>query len=44
LHRLGYRAAEIGVVAPASGDKPRVWLEPGCLTPLDVPLSAMANS
>src|SRR5216110_3515153 len=26
LHRLGYRAAEIGVVAPASGDKPRVRL------------------
>jgi selenide,water dikinase len=44
LHCLGYRVAEIGVVAPASGDKPRVWLAPGCLTPLDAPLPAMANS
>jgi selenide,water dikinase len=44
LHRLGYRAAEIGVVAPASGDKPRVRLEPGCVTPVETPLPAAANS
>ena len=44
LHRLGYRAAEIGIVAPASGDRPRVLLEPGCLTPAEAPLPAMANS
>ncbi len=44
LHRLGYRAAEIGIVVPASGDKPRVRLEPGCVTPLDTPLPAAANS
>jgi selenide,water dikinase len=44
LHRLGYRAAEIGVVAPASGDKPRVWLEPGCVTPAQAPLPVAANS
>jgi selenide,water dikinase len=44
LHRLGYRAAEIGIVVPASGDKPRVRLEPGCVTPLETPLPAAANS
>jgi len=44
LHRLDYRAAEIGVVAPASGDKPRVWLEPGCVTPAQAPLPVAANS
>src|SRR5947199_3226644 len=44
LHRLGYRAAEIGVVAPASGDKPRVRLEPGCVTHVETPLPAAANS
>ena len=31
LRRLGYRAAEIGVVAPASGKTPRVFLDPGCV-------------
>jgi len=44
LHRLGYRAGEIGVVSPASGDKPRVRLEPGCVTPIEAPLPAAANS
>ena len=44
LHRLGYRAAEIGVVAPANGDKPRVWLEPGCVTSVETPLVAAASS
>jgi selenide,water dikinase len=44
LHRLGYRAAEIGIVAPPSGGKPRVWLEPGCVTPAKAPLPAMVSS
>ena len=44
LRRLGYLAAEIGIVAPESGGKPRVWLEPGCVTPAKAPLPAAANS
>src|SRR3954447_5067843 len=44
LHRLGSRAAEIGVVAPASGDKPRIRLERGCVAPIETPLPAAANS
>jgi selenide,water dikinase len=44
LCRLGYRAAEIGVVAPASGDKPRIRIESGCLAPAEAPLPAVANS
>jgi selenide, water dikinase len=44
LHRLGYRAAEIGVVVPRRGDKPRVWLEPGCVVPTQAPVPAMASS
>ena len=44
LQRLGYRAAEIGIVSPASAEKPRVWLEHGCTTSADAPQRAMANS
>src|SRR5207253_9989260 len=44
LRRLGYRAAEIGVVAPRSGGKPRVSLEPGCVRPAEALLAAMAHS
>jgi selenide,water dikinase len=44
LRRLGYRAAEIGVVAPPNSDKPRVLLEPGCVTPAQAPLPVAANS
>jgi selenide,water dikinase len=44
LRRLGYRAAMIGIVIPASGDRPRVRLEPGCVAPLEAPLPAAANS
>jgi selenide,water dikinase len=44
LQRLGYRAAEIGVVERRSGDKPRVSLEPGCVAPADAPQAAMAHS
>ena len=44
LQRLGYRAAGIGVVAPRSGGKPRVSLEPGCVRPAEAPLAAVAHS
>jgi selenide, water dikinase len=44
LQRLGYRAAEIGVVAPRSGGNPRVSLEPGCVRRAEAPLAAMAHS
>ena len=44
LHRLGYRATEIGIVAPAGSGKPRVRLEPGGVTPVETPLPAAANS
>ena len=44
LRNLGYRAAEIGVVVPASEDRPRVWLEPGCVAVVERPLPAMAGS
>ena len=44
LHRLGYRASEIGIVMPIGGDKPRVWLEPGCVTAAERPLSVLAGS
>jgi selenide,water dikinase len=44
LQRLGYRAAEIGIVAPPSGDKPRVWLDPGCVVTAPLPQPAMAQS
>jgi selenide,water dikinase len=44
LRRLGYRAMVIGIVVPASGDRPRVRLEPGCVPPLEAPLPAAANS
>src|ERR1051325_8315811 len=33
LRRLGYRAAEIGVVLPTSAERPRVFLDPGCVSP-----------
>jgi selenide,water dikinase len=33
LRRLGYRAAAIGVVLPASGNQARVFLDPGCVSP-----------
>lgn len=33
LRRLGYRAAEIGVVLPTGAERPRVFLDPGCVLP-----------
>jgi selenide,water dikinase len=44
LHALGYRAAEIGIVVPAVGAQPRVWLEPGCITGVEPRVPAMAHS
>ncbi len=44
LRRLGYRAAEIGVVVPASGERPRVFLEPGCVPQREAPLPVAAES
>ena len=44
LRRLGYRAAEIGIVLPASSKRPRVFLEPGCVSRHETPLPAAAES
>jgi selenide, water dikinase len=44
LRLLGYRAAVLGIVARGCGDKPRVWLEPGCVIPAQAPLPVAANS
>jgi selenide,water dikinase len=44
LQRLGYRAAEIGVVERRSGDKPRISLELGCVAPTEAAQAAMAHS
>jgi selenide,water dikinase len=43
LRRLGYRAAEIGIVLPGSGERPRVFLEPGCVSHREAPLPAAAE-
>jgi selenide,water dikinase len=40
LHQLGYRAAEIGVVARAAGGERRVYLEPGATHTLPEPAIA----
>jgi selenide, water dikinase len=40
LHQLGYRAAEIGVVARAAGGERRVYLEPGATQTLPEPAIA----
>jgi selenide,water dikinase len=42
LRRLGYRAAEIGVVIERAGDRPRVWLDPGCVGQPAEPVPATA--
>lgn len=44
LQRLGYRAAEIGLVVPRRGEKPRVALEAGCIMPEHVSQPVMAHS
>jgi selenide,water dikinase len=44
LHRLGYRAAEIGIVISASSERPRVFLEAGWMPALDVPVPAAAEA
>jgi selenide, water dikinase len=43
LHRLGYRAAAIGVVAPRAGERPMVRLDPGCADEPAVRLPATAG-
>jgi selenide, water dikinase len=43
LRRLGYAAAEIGVVAAPGGPARRVWLEPGCLAAAAAPAAAAAG-
>jgi selenide,water dikinase len=43
LRRLGYRVAEIGVVVAASGERPRVFLAPGCVPARPAPLPAAAE-
>ena len=43
LGRLGYRAAVIGVVIAGRGERPRVFLEPGCVAPVQVPVPAAAE-
>jgi selenide,water dikinase len=44
LRRLGYRAAEIGIVVPAGSKTPRVFLDPGCVQNHAEPLPAAAES
>ena len=44
LQRVGYRAAEIGVIERRSGDKPRISLELGCVAPTEAAQAAMAHS
>jgi selenide,water dikinase len=42
LCRLGYQAAEIGVVVARAGAAPRVWLDPGgARTPVAIPAAAI---
>jgi selenide, water dikinase len=43
LRRLGYRAAEIGVVIRTNTDRPRVFLEPGCVKAHEAPVPAAAE-
>ena len=43
LHRLGYRAALIGVVTSRSGERPQVRLDPGCARLPAVSIPAVAG-
>jgi selenide,water dikinase len=43
LHRLGYRAAEIGMVVASPGGRLLVWLDPGCTRQPQLPLAATAG-
>jgi selenide,water dikinase len=43
LRRLGYRAAEIGVVVVCSGAAPLVWLDPGCTRQPELAVPAAAG-
>jgi selenide,water dikinase len=44
LRRLGYRAAEIGVVVGRTGGKAQVRLDPGCLRRTETPLPVTAGA
>jgi selenide,water dikinase len=44
LRRLGYRATEIGIVVAASGERPRVFLEAGCVPEHEAAAPAAAMS
>jgi selenide,water dikinase len=44
LRLLGYRAAEIGIVTGAGSERPRVFLEPGCVPLRQAPVPAAAES
>jgi selenide,water dikinase len=43
LHRLGYRAAMIGIAIAGNTERPRVFLEPGCVPPVEAPVPAAAE-
>jgi selenide,water dikinase len=43
LHRLGYRAALIGVVGASGGGAPRVRLDPDCAREPAIPVNAVAG-
>jgi selenide, water dikinase len=43
LRRLGYRAAQIGMVVAGSGGAPRVRLDPGCAREAEIPVPAAAG-
>ncbi|HEX6440855.1 MAG TPA: selenide, water dikinase SelD [Stellaceae bacterium] len=43
LRRVGYRAAVIGVVMAGTGERPRVFLEPGCVPPVEAAVPAAAE-
>jgi selenide,water dikinase len=43
LRRLGYHAADIGMVVASLGGRPLVWLDPGCTGQPELPLAATAG-
>ncbi len=44
LCRLGYRAAEIGVVVERAGERARVWLDPGSARHPEIPAPATVDA
>ncbi|HEY8871521.1 MAG TPA: selenide, water dikinase SelD, partial [Stellaceae bacterium] len=43
LRRIGYRAADIGMVVASPGGRPLVWLDPGSARQPELPLAATAG-